>query len=565
MHQFGRCDFLSTNCAPPLTQLEHPCKPPRRIPKPTKTLFRSIPQPVMSSPLTFTLEAKCGRARAGRIGPLFTPGALLQTQFGQPASLTPTMLSALSGGGAGVRAGHLLGHESLVSARNLRIADYSRLGDRLAVLSQHEPSRPPADATDNGVWMETWGGRKILDATSYATLACTLRTDLAVTLHDEPPAGAGKNRVRAAAQRSALWAEECSKKWSTSLATSPAALFFLPLGCEEPMRENAVARVKAAATTLGDIRSIGFVIGGASGGINSVTVAALENLPEKSLRVLPCVGAPQDVLKAITAGIDLFDSDYPELLSRFGYVAAWAIDSKDAIERKLIEGGGEGKCATRGDGGFREWVDISAGKGGGAGASSEASGSGGAGGGAGGGGGGGGGGVISGDVETEKDESTLVAPFALSHGTSRRPTKPTKVSAKGFSGGGTGGEVVPLPEAITALSSDVTKLDMIAARFIEDSAPLVAGCTCYACAGTTAWPSVALAALGTPRDGRSIHSIGASRRYVHHLLLTQEMLGRVLLTVHNTHHYNRWLEVVREVVKEGRLEEYIKWWEGENT
>ena len=310
----------------------------------------------MSAPLTFTLEAKCGAARAGRVGPLLTPGALLQTQFGQPASLTPTMLSALGGGGAGVRAGHLLGHESLVAARSIRIAEYSRLGDRLTVLSQREPSRPANDASDGGVWLETWGGRKLLGAAAYAALACALRADFAVTLHDEPPAGAGKNRVKSAAQRTATWAEECAKFWSNVASNSapvPACLFFLPLGCDEPVRTAVITRVKAAAAAMGeDSGCVGFVVGNAGAGVNETAVAAIAGLPEKSLRVLPCVGAPRDVLKAIAAGVDLLDADYPELLSRFGYVAAWAVDENDAKAR------GGGRCATRGDGGFREWLDV---------------------------------------------------------------------------------------------------------------------------------------------------------------------------------------------------------------
>jgi hypothetical protein len=137
-------------------------------------------------------------------------------------------------------------------------------------------------------------------------------------------------------------------------------------------------------------------------------------------------------------------------------------------------------------------------------------------------------------------------------------------NAKGFSGGGAGGVDAPLPEALAALRDDAAKLDLASPRFAEDAAPLVAGCGCYACAGISRWPAAARDALGAPRDGRALVAAGHARRYVHHLLRTQEMLGRVLLTVHNTHHYARFLAAVRDAVREGRLDAYAAWFRAEN-
>jgi queuine/archaeosine tRNA-ribosyltransferase len=497
--------------------------------------------------MSFTVEATCGAARAGRVGPLFTPSALLQTQFGQPASLTPVMLSTLGGGGAGIRAGHLIGHESHVASRGgVRIAEYSRLGSRLAVLSQREPSRPPVEATDAGVHLETWGGRRFTSAAEYAKLARVLRADIAITLHDEPPTGAGKNRVRFAAERTAAWAEICGDELAKKSASGdgaadaapPSVLFYLPLKCEEKTRQVAVARVLAAAAKMPQTQCLGFVVGGALRGISEVATATIASLPASSLRCLPCIGAPADVLSAIRAGVDVFDADYPELLSRFGYAAAWAIDEKDAAARAEAEGRTGRRAADRGHAGFREWKDT----------------------------------INSSDVPpaaaaaaTAESEAVGAGGEGISHGPLRPAAQAPRSAAKGFSGGGTGGEISPLPEAVESLSADVTKLDITAEAFIEDGSPLVAGCTCYTCAGTSSWSAAQLAALGVARGNRSIAAPASARRYLHHLLVTQEMLGRVLLTVHNTHHYNRWFEAVRAAISEDRLEEYVRWWNKENT
>mmetsp|Transcript_30163 Transcript_30163/g.85171 ORF Transcript_30163/g.85171 Transcript_30163/m.85171 type:complete len:393 (+) Transcript_30163:100-1278(+) len=62
-----------------------------------------------------------------------------------------------------------------------------------------------------------------------------------------------------------------------------------------------------------------------------------------------------------------------------------------------------------------------------------------------------------------------------------------------------------------ALGQDSMKMSLYNVGYRTDKLPLVPGCTCAACRSHT-------------------------RAYIHHLLSTHEMLGLVLLEVHNTHH-----------------------------
>lgn len=66
------------------------------------------------------------------------------------------------------------------------------------------------------------------------------------------------------------------------------------------------------------------------------------------------------------------------------------------------------------------------------------------------------------------------------------------------------------------------------AAYARDHRPLEAGCFCYACADFT-------------------------RAYIHHLIRTGEMLGPRLCTLHNLHFVFRFMERIREAVREGRL------------
>ncbi|XP_074856283.1 queuine tRNA-ribosyltransferase accessory subunit 2 isoform X2 [Carettochelys insculpta] len=65
-------------------------------------------------------------------------------------------------------------------------------------------------------------------------------------------------------------------------------------------------------------------------------------------------------------------------------------------------------------------------------------------------------------------------------------------------------------------------------RYRDDFGPLVHGCTCYCCQNH-------------------------SRAYVHHLLVTNELLAGVLLMMHNFQHYFSFFHSIRDALREDRL------------
>ena len=69
------------------------------------------------------------------------------------------------------------------------------------------------------------------------------------------------------------------------------------------------------------------------------------------------------------------------------------------------------------------------------------------------------------------------------------------------------------------------------ARHAGDPAPVDAECSCPACRGY-------------------------SRAYLHHLFRAKEMLGPILLTTHNVHHYQRLMARLREAIGSGTLGEF---------
>jgi queuine tRNA-ribosyltransferase accessory subunit len=88
-----------------------------------------------------------------------------------------------------------------------------------------------------------------------------------------------------------------------------------------------------------------------------------------------------------------------------------------------------------------------------------------------------------------------------------------------------GGEVGrPMP----TMGSDDTKINLWAEGYRRDAGPLLEGCTCFTCRKH-------------------------SRAYVHHLLMSHEMLAHVLLELHNTHHTLRFFQAIRDAIRHGTL------------
>ncbi len=69
-------------------------------------------------------------------------------------------------------------------------------------------------------------------------------------------------------------------------------------------------------------------------------------------------------------------------------------------------------------------------------------------------------------------------------------------------------------------------------KHIHDQAPLEEGCPCPAC--------------------------GRSRGYLRHLFQAEEMLGPILLSIHNLTYYQRLMQGARDALEQGTFEAYYQ-------
>mmetsp|Transcript_44322 Transcript_44322/g.71001 ORF Transcript_44322/g.71001 Transcript_44322/m.71001 type:complete len:103 (+) Transcript_44322:1-309(+) len=81
----------------------------------------------------------------------------------------------------------------------------------------------------------------------------------------------------------------------------------------------------------------------------------------------------------------------------------------------------------------------------------------------------------------------------------------------------------------------VDKINVTDIRYAADAAPILQGCTCYAC---------------------THHS----RAYIRHLFNVHEMNAQILLQMHNSYRFLQFVENAKEYIKNDKFSEFCEWW-----
>lgn len=107
------------------------------------------------------------------------------------------------------------------------------------------------------------------------------------------------------------------------------------------------------------------------------------------------------------------------------------------------------------------------------------------------------------------------------------------------------------------------------ARYREDDQVIEPGCTCLACAGPpdSGPPDSGFPEAGSPDEGaqsaaRSSRSVGGgfSRAYIRHLFAADEMLGPILVSIHNIHHFQTLMLDIRQAIRDDDWSLFYRSW-----
>jgi queuine tRNA-ribosyltransferase len=155
------------------------------------------------------------------------------------------------------------------------------------------------------------GSRHLFTPESVVKLQETLGSDVAMVLDQLVPAEVDEAAAREAADRTLRWAERAKR----AIRRADQLTFAIVQGATY----ERLRRMQAQA--LGALDFPGYGIGGLwvgedrSLGLDMVSVVA-EALPNEKPRYLMGVGTPEDLIDAITRGVDMFDCVYPTRCAR---------------------------------------------------------------------------------------------------------------------------------------------------------------------------------------------------------------------------------------------------------
>eukprot|EP00887_Chlorella_sp_A99_P007224 scaffold2.g7224.t1 len=332
----------------------------------------------------FSVTAVDGAARAGTLatahGVIATPAMLLPTRRGSPLNMTPDLVAKLQPAAAAVQVDVL----QLLKAPDASVLaqfpggarQFLALNDDLALVATardpciYEYAGTRQQSTDAAAAVTIHTGGLAVSPAAYMEAAAALAPDLLVALCDEVPADAKRERAAAAVDRSLAWLRAC-------LGAAAAAPALARCGVLAPVAgaRHLEERARSAAAVAALNGPAGYAICGLGTGESpeerrAVLEAAIAPLSPGLPRLASTVGAPEEVLEAVTQGVDLFDMAYVAEATAGGYAMSFPFPLKD--DSSSVPAGSDG-----GPAGAAEHASAAGASGGGSGLAGRADGGGG--------------------------------------------------------------------------------------------------------------------------------------------------------------------------------------------
>lgn len=156
------------------------------------------------------------------------------------------------------------------------------------------------------------GSRRLLSPEESMRIQGLLGSDIALQLDICPQAGEPREVVRAAVERTTRWAERCV----AARAPGQALFGIIQGGLDAELRlqhAEELARLPVQGLALG-----GFSVGESNAAMHQVLSQVAPHIDPARPRYLMGVGTPNDLIRAIRAGIDVFDCVLPTRNARNG-------------------------------------------------------------------------------------------------------------------------------------------------------------------------------------------------------------------------------------------------------
>lgn len=105
------------------------------------------------------------------------------------------------------------------------------------------------------------------------------------------------------------------------------------------VEDRTFSAQETAKRNLSGFSLSGFGLGETAEDRGSLLEAVMINIPDEKPRHISGLDMPEEVLQAVSAGIDLFDSTYPHTLTTGGLAMVFPLKMEEGFSRRFLENG----------------------------------------------------------------------------------------------------------------------------------------------------------------------------------------------------------------------------------
>ena len=223
---------------------------------------------------------------------------------------------------------------------------YLVLDEKILYLSYHDPAEFDASPVlAKSLNMSALGGKRKIDAAGWVKLQSSFKAEMYTAMSFDVQFHAGNKRLSKCVDATIAWLDELLPLHSENKksvypegASSCAGSMFAVIqgGNNEFERRRCAKAITERIERYGPSQPIqGFVFGGF--GLDELPEERTQALklttsllPDQYPRLLPSVETPEDVLEAVSLGVDLFSNSYPGRIAELGHALIFAYEHFDS-------------------------------------------------------------------------------------------------------------------------------------------------------------------------------------------------------------------------------------------
>ncbi|XP_024538748.1 queuine tRNA-ribosyltransferase accessory subunit 2 [Selaginella moellendorffii] len=287
--------------------------------------------------------ARCGVMNFGAaLAPVDTPCLLLSTRRGLPSFVSTDLLPELHPDARVLHVNPVHFLEGPPVSTIHEIGGGHKLlnlqGNALVSLARDSiVSEPDGEGnTKLGAAFNTSSGRRVIGPAKYMELVNALKPNVWASIADELPTWVSQRRNKLSVDRTLQWLDKCLGLQSVGENTSFGTI----------VGGASIEERKRSASETAKRNVSGFFIGGFGLGespedrltlLQSVTDCLPKDLP----RIISGLGMPEEILQAVSTGVDIFDSTYPHTLTKGGYAMTFPLSMDEKPWKFSLEDGAE--------------------------------------------------------------------------------------------------------------------------------------------------------------------------------------------------------------------------------